>query len=313
MEKLQYDIATYLTSVKMSSKIRVLVEGVDDRSHVSNIISSFFKSAKYKIDLASEIKGSCSVTMKNNRAKIEKIHNSTKGNNEYTRLVFLCDREVRGFSFDPVILDNVPGHFIDGNLSWTKGHSIENYFLDLRLVTTGLRFLTSSAHKDSAIQLFESHFESSIRLIAKLTLASREFGSSAFPCGAIKWENITVTPQGGVSIDSSSIKNPRWPEFKKILNGFNTCVDNSDVEICALLCRGHTAIVMLKRIFAACLFSTISSTGDKAAAEYDANALENISERIVSNALSEAWIGSVRSGNADYPAPLIEAIEALVA
>ncbi len=35
---LKYDISNYIASVKMSSKKRILVEGRNDKSHISNLL-----------------------------------------------------------------------------------------------------------------------------------------------------------------------------------------------------------------------------------------------------------------------------------
>lgn len=72
--EVKYDVQKYITSVRMSSKKRILVEGRDDRSHVKNLLEVTLGENQIKIDTAENIKGDCNITKKNNRAKIEKIH-----------------------------------------------------------------------------------------------------------------------------------------------------------------------------------------------------------------------------------------------
>lgn len=310
MDQLQYDINTYLTSVKMSSKIRVLVEGRDDKSHVSNVISLLCKNAKYKVDVAVDIKGICHTTSKNNRAKIEKAHEIVKGDMRYKKLFFLCDREDRGFLINDFIKDEIDGHYVDGQLSWTLGHSIENYFLSPDLLGDGLRYLTPSAHKNQAIAHFMSCFEPAMRIIAALTLAARKFGSVSYPCGVISWKNLKLDQNEGIKIEFSSIKNPQIEAFEKHFYSFETCVKSSELNVCVQLCRGHTAMVLIKRVFAACLFFVMKESGDKAA-ESEANIFDSLNESLLSNALAEAWIRKLSLGEAAYPLPLVEAVAAL--
>lgn len=310
MQQLQYDINTYLTSVRMSSKIRVLVEGRDDKYHISNVVSLLCKSAKFKVDIAADIKGTCRDTGKNNRAKVEKAHELSKGNQQYKKLFFLCDRESRGFLIDKRVHDEISEHYVDGQLSWTIGHSIENYFLNPEIISNGLRYLTPSAFKDQAIERLHQCFPSSIRVIAMLTLAAREFGNASYPCGVISRNSIEIDNQRNVSINFSKINNPAISNFEKIYKSFEGCINASDIEVCTRLCRGHTAIVILKRIFAACLFQVLSDSGDDAA-EYEANIFDNINETSISNALSEAWIRNISTGDAAYPEPLIDAVSSI--
>lgn len=307
MSQLQYDINTYLAFVKMSSKVRILVEGRDDKVHVSNVISLLCKEVKFKVDTAVDLKGICKVTGKNHRAKVEKTHELAKSSSQYANLIFLCDREVRGFAVTTDVQDEIGGHYVDGKLSWTMGHSIENYFLKPEFMEDGFRYLTSSAFKDQAIALFSQCFPSSLRLIAKLTLAAGEFKNVSYPCGVVSWRSIRVSPSGDVSIDFALINNPVIIDFEGVFRSYESCIDTSGLEVCAQLCRGHTAIVILKRIFAACLFFALRTAGDEAA-EYEANLFDGINEAIISNALSESWIKGLEVGKAAYPVPLIEAV-----
>ena len=144
---LKYDISNYIASVKMSSKKRILVEGRDDRSHVNNLLYVLLADHKIKIDTAENIKGDCSTTAKNNRAKIEKIHAATEASSSHDNLFYLCDREFIKFDIDKKIIDRMTGHENDGNFSWTIGHSFENYFFTDELVCKAYRFLIGNQIK----------------------------------------------------------------------------------------------------------------------------------------------------------------------
>ncbi|MEJ3670062.1 hypothetical protein [Stutzerimonas stutzeri] len=310
MAELQYDICSYLASVRMSSKIRVLVEGKDDRPHVTNVINYFCNRVKFKVDVASDIKGDCKVTSKNNRAKIEKIHSITKDKAGFSSLVFLCDRETRGFSISAHVRDDIGGHYVDGSLSWTMGHSLENYFINSVVFSDGLRYLTASAFKDDATAMFIKRFESAVKLVARLTLAAEEFGNASYPCGIISWRNLRVGIEENVAVDFSGISNPAVSKFQSIFDSYGDCVEASSYEVCLNLCRGHTALVVLKRIYARCLYEAARSFEEKVA-EYEANLFDNISESLIANALSEAWIKRLGGGEVFYPAPLVDTVHAV--
>jgi 5S rRNA maturation endonuclease (ribonuclease M5) len=305
--ELKYDIATYLTSVKMSSKIRVLVEGRDDQAHLLNILPFLCKGKKIKIDIAADIKGECQATAKNNRAKIERIHELSRNNQSNKNIFFLCDRETRGFAISDKLRNSISGHHVDGALSWTLGHSIENYFFSSDLLAEGLRYLTSSAHKGPAVELFKSSFESSVRLIACLTLAAQSINTTSLPCGLIQWRNIKFEDNNSIAIDYTSIKNPLSEKLQGEHEKFKNIVAASDIEECSLICRGHTAVILFQRIFSACLFLSAATAGSESPA-LDASIFNSLDERNVAAALSESWIKRIESGNAAYPAPLIEAI-----
>src|SRR5690554_1807180 len=142
--EVKYDISKYITSVKMSSKKRILVEGKEDKSHIKNLLDALFGKTKIKIDTAENIKGECGLTSKNNRAKIDRIHNLCKESGGHENLFLLCDREYFKFNIGKEIEDLMSEHENDGNLSWTIGHSIENYFVDSELIIGAFRYLSGS-------------------------------------------------------------------------------------------------------------------------------------------------------------------------
>lgn len=309
MSKLQYDINAYLTTAKMSSKLRILVEGKDDKAHISNLLIKLCTGIKFKVDTAAELKGVCQETRKNNRAKIEKAHELTRMKKDYEKLFFLCDREIRGFSINQKINDTINGHFVDGRLSWTKGHSIENYFIEEDFLDEGLRFLTPSPYKERALTLFKKSLNKAIQTIACLTLAAKELNNASYPCGIIKWEHILLDGNGNLDIDFSSIQNPVIGEFITAYNKYKPCILSSSTDDCLLLCRGHTAIIFIKRIYAACLYHE-AKIHDEESAKSDARFFENLHEAYITNALAEAWLRQLNSGKLNYPHPLVSNIQA---
>jgi len=306
--ELKYDIAEYIAMARMSSKIRVLVEGKDDRGHVLNLLNKLAPKAKLKVDTAVDIMGDCNVTRTNNRAKIEKVHTHCKERQSHRRLFFLCDREFRNFIIDEVVQDSVTGHEVDGNLSWTLGHSIENYFLSPLMLGEGFRFLSGSGRKSEAVELFSEYFDDAVRKIAAITLAAKELDCANFPSSIVRWNNI-VLKEGVIDFGFRSEQNLNdfAEKFVSTYEAFLLVVDRTDIEVCARLCRGHTAVVILQRLFAASLYES-GRDREEDLARYDANLFNNVSEHIISSALSEAWINKVAAGASHYPQPLVQLV-----
>jgi hypothetical protein len=306
--ELKYDISEYIVMARMSSKVRILVEGKDDRGHVLNLLNKLAPKARLKVDTAIDVVGDCNVTRNNNRAKIEKIHAHCKEKQSHRKLFFLCDREFRNFLVSEKIEESVNGHEVDGNLSWTLGHSIENYFLSPVMLAEGFRFLSGSGSKSEAVDLFSDFFDDSVRKIAAITLAAKDLNCANFPCSIVRWDNIVLnegTIDFGFRRDTG--REAFYEKFVSTYEAFLLIVERTPVDVCARLCRGHTAVLILQRLFAACLYES-GKAQEEDLARYDANMFNNVSEHIISSALSEAWISKIAVGGSHYPQPLVQLV-----
>lgn len=309
--ELKYKLSEYIVMARMSSKIRVLVEGKDDRGHVLNLFGLFIPKAKLKVDIALDIVGDCNMTRTNNRAKIEKIHLHCKDKAIYRKLFFLCDREFRGFNVDDAIEDFNAEHEVDGNMSWTLGHSIENYFLSPLMLSDGFRYLSGSGRKIQALELFSNIFDDSMRKIAAVTLAARELNCAGYPVGIIKWSDIVVANDSvDLGLSKELMKDQFLDNFVSVYDKYLAVAEKTGSDICARLCRGHTAVVILQRLFSACLYAA-GKTVDEETAKYDANLFNNLPETSISSALSEAWVKTVAEGQSQYPRPLVELVSSV--
>jgi len=308
--ELKYDVSNYIASVKMSAKKRILVEGRDDKSHINNLLDVLLSDHRVKIDTAENIKGDCSETAKNNRAKIEKIHGFTKTSKSHDNLFYLCDREFTKFEIGEKIIDLMAGHESDGNLNWTIGHSLENYFITDDIVCKAYRFLCGSEYKNRAEYLYKKIFPSALRIIAAITLTAKKMEKCTYPTGTVGWQYFVIANEK-VYIDIEKWKSDQGnlvaDDFHREFKNFTPIVNESDSLICSRVCRGHTAMLMLQRIFSACLFFVIKSD-DEALAKKVAGDFSRIKEGAIANALSEAWIQSVKDGKAIYPTNLVESV-----
>ncbi len=307
---LKYDIPNYIASVKMSSKKRILVEGRDDRSHIKNLLNVTLKGHKVKVDTAENIKGDCAVTAKNNRAKIEKVHAITKLLKTHSNLYFLCDREFLKFEVTDHINDLMSEDEGDGNLNWTIGHSLENYFIKEEIVCKAYRFLCGSEYKDAAEDLYKKIFSYSLKLIATVTLAAKAIGKCSYPAGTIEWQDFTIHNEV-LTFDvvkwKSNKNNVVAADFYAKYNEFLPIVENSNVLMCSRICRGHTAMVLLQRTFAACLNHVATEDSSALAIKHAADFCR-IKEAALASALAESWLQAVNDGEAIYPAGLVNSV-----
>lgn len=307
---LKYDIPNYVASVKMSSKKRILVEGKDDKSHIKNLLNVTSKGHKVKVDTAENLKGDCAITAKNNRAKIEKIHGITKQSSNHENLHFLCDREFFRFEVTDHINDLMSETEVDGNLNWTIGHSLENYFIKEDIVCRAYRFLCGSEYKDAAEDMYRKVFSSALKFIATATLAAKAIEKCSFPAGTISWHNFSINSDKLVfnidewkSSNNNQVAEGFYTEYKKYL----PIVDKSNILICSRICRGHTAMVLLQRTFSVCL-NEVAKTDDAVLSSKLAGGFSKIKESVLASALCESWLQGVNDGKAVYPERLINSV-----
>ncbi|MDC9621101.1 hypothetical protein PSI22_05530 [Xenorhabdus sp. XENO-7] len=306
---MMYDVKQYIVKTRMSSKKRILVEGKDDKAHIENLIFEKFEDIKVEIDTAENIKGENKTTASNNRAKIEHIHNTCKSSKHHRNLHFLCDREYLKFNIGKEIEDAMNEHENDGNLNWTIGHSFENYFLDKNIILDAFGYLSGLEFKRSAINLFEKILPSAIKLATIIALSAREIKKSSYP-GNIQWSYFSISENSlNFNIDEWKSQNPN--ELSKIfvnyVEKFTPIIEKTELLICSRICRGHTAVLILQRIFSACLYS-VGKDIYEPLSKKSANEFANIKESSISSALSEAWIKTIKPENNNYPLNLINSV-----
>ena len=305
--EVKYDLPKYVASVRMSSKKRILVEGRDDKSHIKNLLDKKIDGHRIKVDTAENIKGDCKITAKNNRAKLEKIHDVCSTSEEHKNLYFLCDREFMDFNVSDKVEDLMPDHKTNGNLSWTIGHSFENYFIEQNLVSDAFRYLTSSEFKNDAAGLFEKYLPSTLKLIAISSLAAKEIEKSSYPLGVISWDDFEFDDENiFLDLDSWRAKesDAMTIAFKEAFRKYQPVIEATDFKVYARICRGHTAIKLLQRAFSACLYLA-GRASDADLANKSAVDFSKFKESTISTALCESWLRAVDGGSDNYPINLV--------
>ncbi|POP52627.1 hypothetical protein C0068_11150 [Zhongshania marina] len=131
-----------------------------------------------------------------------------------------------------------------------------------------------------------------------------------YPSGTVGWQDF-IFDEEEIHIDIDRWKldkdNVVATHFHQEFRAYIPIVNGSDVLICSRICRGHTAMIMLQRVFSACLFFVIKPY-DEILAEKVASEFSRIKEGALASALSEAWIQSVKDGKAIYPENLVKSV-----
>lgn len=307
---LSYNYSQYITKAMMSSKQIILVEGRHDKAHLKNLISKLFDSNQKKIisiDTAEQIKGESKQTCKNNRAKITDIYQHSLSTKNVDNLFFLCDREFDNFSFGKTISDV----FIENNSSlyFTAGHSFENYFLTESTIIDALSCQTVSEFKPEAIEIFRDNFSTIFEIISCITLTARDLGISSYPSGTIHWDSFK-TSNGEIIFDLNDWSSFRSLDTKRLsfkdkYDEHKPLVRATDTSVRISISRGHTAVIMLQRIFAYCLFLA-GKEQDEDLARIEATQYSKISEVQITASLSQTWLNSIIQGAKNYPVALLE-------
>lgn len=310
---LELSLEQYITSVKMSKKCRILVEGKEDKAHFTNLLHIKIggkSKRKVKVDTAEQLKGESRQTAKCNRAKIEEIYNKTKGDKQYDNLFLLCDREFKNFDIGDYISEQVGIPIANSNFYLTDGHSFENYFFLEDVLINAFSYLTSYEFKNEAIDLFKNNFDEVFNIVSNISLTAKAIEMAGYPHGHIKWDNFSISDNCiSFSIEDWILnKNDAHCErFKNIYSDNREIVSKTQQSIRIKISRSHTAILMLQRIFAFCLY-VVGKAEDENEAIKEVNRFTNLSESQISASLSQSWLDSLTKGSQNYPVDLVSEI-----
>ncbi|MCO7228790.1 DUF4435 domain-containing protein [Halomonas sp. CnH100-B] len=309
---LNYSIAEYIIKTRMSSKVRVLVEGADDMKHFKNLLHVKLPNKNIKVDTAEGIRGDCRLTGKNNKEKILKVHRATRNTQSHNNLFFLLDREFDGFELEQVIRDLKKESLFCNNMLLTAGHSFENYFFYPRIIKDAYLYLCLSEFKRDAMQAFISSLDECFRILAAISLAAKDIQKSTYPIGTIHWFDFKIEnslPIFGHQEWLEKNNNGAAIEFvNRYLYNYEL-VSGSELEDCIKVIRGHTGVIFFQRIFAAYL--KLQASADRYSnSNKHADDFSKINEKGMSAAFCEAWIRLIEAdGRVAYPEELIKFLE----
>lgn len=180
--------------------------------------------------------------------------------------------------FNEFELDHVPPqdtlnkHKVDGRLVWSRGHSMENYFFDFRIVRDPFRASYTEDRLDDALDclddaldLFENTMDAIMRLACAVSLAGHDIGIFEPIEKSISWELLDIS-NAHVTLDLDA-----WREElvrKRGKHSFNAKeVDvlldrfaywharllETSPSVARWMCHGHIGIKFLWAAYARCM------------------------------------------------------------
>lgn len=307
----------YLAELIQTKQKRVLVEGKTDRIALDKLLTEYSEInngqlLRYPlIDTAERIQD---VGLFYNKQKILEVFSRIQGKPYETKCIGLIDREFIGFETASEIRDDIGCHKNEGNLVWTRGHSLENYFFDVQIIKKSIHILSSANHT-RALQLFEEHLEQLLEIACAVSLGTLQIGNSYQIEGIFDRienslsENIISFQESGVSLDlttwlpvaSQRLNNPMAANdlLDSYVNWLSR-IQSSPKETIRWLCHGHIGMTFISYFYNQCLIrlSPNSSKNQKD--------LLNTNNDLKFAALAHSWANLALTIGVEHPKELLD-------
>lgn len=310
MGKLQFEPMEYFGYLLLSSNSHLLVEGDDDCTFFSRLFDKFENGNTIDIDDASQLIGFGQKL--GNREKVEFICQEIDKRPFKKKLVGFVDRESRGFIFEPQLFDQLSNHKIVGQLVWSRGHSIENYFFDIDVVREPIDTLSTAQFTKQALLKFEEMFNELLRLACIIGLLGKDIGNYKILKSILTWEMIIII-NGKMVIDKAHVirelrsKNFHEEIISKIDSRYDhwyEIVNNTDNETVRWLCHGHTGLSILWAGFKRIVYEVSVLNGAENPMKEVTHAIE-VGEKIRCNACAMQWKKQPVVNSDQYPFELL--------
>ena len=184
------DLETYKVLLFMNpDQVRLLVEGETDRFIFKYMLDEVKNYNSYKgcmrpveIDVAESFIKEDELLIESekksghhlgNREKVERVCKEIEKEDYGDRMIGFVDREYREFDLEDNIIDKLDEHNISGRIVWSRGHSIENYLFDTRIMRDVIKSLLDSSSFDKSLQAFDQCSDSIIITACAISLAGK--------------------------------------------------------------------------------------------------------------------------------------------
>lgn len=296
----------YVAAVSIRTSRTLLVEGPTDKSAVARLIIELrnrrlLNTDNVVVDTAADIPN----LPGGNRQRVESMHATVGGSSRFAALV---DREFRDFGLTPPA-DHAPHHkVVPHNLFWTRGHSIENYFNTLEIVTATLE----QHHPEHLPVNYARHlaaaFPGIIRSCATISLAANGISKLDRVREVKVLDHWTVDSAGILSVDlialqailaSRGVDAAECVTFVNLWHYYTPLLAAADLGLSQWICHGHLAESHLWCAVAALLkhFGMPNSVATQVAwGTRDAQFRTS----------TERWCQSCAAGNGEYPQALVQ-------
>jgi len=258
-----YSIQGYLSALRFRNSCTVLVEGPTDREAVSRVELELRRRGRLGhkpvvVDSVEIVKGDG--LLLGNREYVEHVHSiCTRAG---ARLGALTDREYRDFDFLGGVRDLRRRHCVlRRSLYWTRGHSLENYFLSLPYFNAFIRFQFPDRVSEAALGTIATYFLSAVRWAAAFSIAAyttKLLNRCRGVCEVGDWRGTAsgellldcaglagrLTSARGVAAADAAFLAAEIPRFHSVLEQLN------DRSLDSLVTHGHVGVELIWRAVA---------------------------------------------------------------
>ncbi len=238
--------------------------------------------------------------------KIEEMCKSYSKEN----LVGFVDREFRNFEMQDSIIDQVQGHYQDGNLVWSRGHSVENYYFDPEIFRGPFQDVCGEDFR-KAFPLFRKYISSYLKVVCVLSLLGLKNNNQTERIRASVGWNI-VASNGELDIETwktilsshLGLDDEEITSLTGYLPDLLDLVSRADIEIIKWLSHGHLGFSFLWNAFARCIYDSFD--GEENIKRKKANSFLNLQNNIRFNMCGRSWAKAAVNGKAEFPTPVFE-------
>lgn len=270
------EIGAYRVAVKVNANLSanriILVEGKDDHNVLIRLVRKLEECGRLPhpiiVDTAEDI-ASPDRPM-GNREKVEAVC-AGLDEGDACRFVGFVDREYHGFSLTDPICDEINGHFRQGRLLWSRGHSIENYLLDSHVLAHAIECNTECSVCYDALKALKAKLPEAIQLACAIGLTGHETHRLPMLRSSIRWNDVMLDPT--IALDG-----PSWlaymarihpkvnaSEVFSAISGWLERLRGCHGDTVKWLCDGHTALAMCLAVFQRLVFELTGNDAAEAA------------------------------------------------
>ncbi|MUH00031.1 DUF4435 domain-containing protein [Scytonema sp. UIC 10036] len=318
MSNFTYKPSDYRNLIRMSNKKRLLVEGKEDKILFKLLLDELY-SQKNKIDIDSAEDLINFDNAIGNRQKVEAICQSLTNEPYNHKLVGFVDREFRDFDISDTIQDNLNLHKVQGQLVWSRGHSMENYFFDFSILRDPLRDLSAAEWFDDALYLFKQLIDSTIRLACSVSLVGHELGILKRIKCSVSWQmlNILVASNNVQILFNSweenfiTDQNFCQEEAKKIITRYqywHQIIEQADFKVVRWLCHGHIGIAVIWAVYSRCVYD-ICCRNKRGNPESEVAVVQRIKEENRTHTCASWWARKAVVNQCDYPIEVLKLLD----
>lgn len=266
MTQSKYTPDEYIRYLQISNNQHLLVEGSSDRKAFIALFYRFEINQDLVIDIDTGEMIHEVPDHPENRERIEYIAQKVRGQSCSNKLITFVDREFRRFVIETTIEDTLQGHYQQERLIWTRGHSLENYFLNRLIIKDIFEELSESEFFYKAIVEFENVFDDALKWSAAISLAAKEL-KMIQKCDKSFLDNRYWTLlhlcENEVKLDQQEWieivvreKKFKQPEVESLFFEIYKFVEiiSSKQQIHKWICHGHLGIKFVWLVYLRCFF-----------------------------------------------------------